>query len=256
MQRTSSIAFEASPGPIAAPPAGRTDLWFVDLRLPAETLAGLSRFLTPDEVERAGRFHFQVHRDRYVARRGALRWLLGRYLDRDPSVVQLAYGDHEKPRLAGEAARCLQFNLSDSEDFALIGFDQGNEIGVDIEVVRDMPDAESIAHHFFSSGERRDLSRLPRGERQSLGFFHCWTRKEAYLKAIGKGLAAPLDAFRVTLHPDDPPRFLSFDGQSDEPEHWSLLHLEPAPGVVGALAVRRPGLEARGHRWTPEALFG
>lgn len=258
MQLIHPIPFATATAPAEPPSAGTVDLWFVDLRLPNETIRCFRDTLAPDEIERAERFHFEVHRGRYIARRGALRVLLGHYLGVEPTAVEFCYGDHEKPSLAPSLARRsanengpLQFNLSDSEDYALIGFGHGDEIGVDIEVVRDMPDAESIASHFFSLGERRELSSLPAGDCRSLGFFHCWTRKEAYLKAIGKGLAAPLDAFRVTLHPEDPARFVAFDGLPGEPERWSLVHLEPEPGVVGALAVRRPGIEGRGFVWRP-----
>ena len=154
--------------------------------------------------------------------------------------VELTFGERGKPALAARqnsASEPLHFNLSDSEDLAVYAFSLGSEMGVDVEILRPMPDALNIARSFFAAEEREVLSSVPAsGVPQA--FFNCWTRKEAYIKAIGEGLSEPLDRFCVTLAPAEPARFLHIGGSSREAEAWSLMHFEPAPDAVGALAFR------------------
>ncbi len=146
--------------------------------------------------------------------------------------------------MAGEGAKPLderfEFNLSDSEDLAVYAFARGSEIGVDVEILRPMPDALSISESFFSAPERETLRSVPE-EQRAEAFFNCWTRKEAYLKAIGEGLSEPLDSFVVTLAPGEPPRFLDFFKLEGEVDAWALYHLRPTAESIGALALRRVG---------------
>ena len=123
---------------------------------------------------------------------------------------------------------------------AVYAFTQGAELGVDVEVLRPMPDAVQIAEHFFSREEREVLRTVPE-ERVADAFFNCWTRKEAYIKAIGEGLSEPLDRFSVTLLPDEPARFLHLGGDRQRAEQWTLFHLLPESGAVGALALEGEG---------------
>lgn len=231
-------------------------LWFVDLHVPPGSLSHFFSLLSRDERERAERFRFDAHRRRYIARRGVLRWLLSRYLDRPGSTLSFGYGPAGKPFLAadhqpdGDPERHLSFNLSDSEDVALYAIGRGVELGVDVEHLREMPDAQSIASYSFSRREQDALAALPE-DLTSLGFFHGWTRKEAYVKATGQGLGAPLADFTVSLGPGLPAAFLGFDNGLDEVAAWALYHLAPDSGHVGALAVRRHGLQPRGFRWRP-----
>lgn len=235
---------------------GEVHLWFVDLHASPGLLSLFFSLLSRDERERAERFRFDAHRRRSVARRGSLRWLLGRYLRRPADSLVFGYGAAGKPYLAREqqpSARpedFISFNLSDSEDVALYAFGRGVELGVDVEHLREMPDALSIAGYSFSQREQQALAALP-PEQTSLGFFHGWTRKEAYVKATGQGLGAPLGDFTVSLGPDVPAAFLGFENGLDELDAWSLYHLEPDPGHVGALAVRRHGLRPVAWRWRP-----
>lgn len=235
---------------------GEVHLWFVDLHVPPGLLSHCFSLLSRDERERAERFRFDAHRRRYVARRGVLRWLLGRYLKQPGESLAFGYGGAGKPFLAPEQQACaspqdcLTFNLSDSEDVALYAFGRGVELGVDVEHLREMPDALQIADYSFSPFEREALGALP-PELTSLGFFHVWTRKEAYVKATGQGLGAPLTEFTVSLGPEVPAAFLRFENGLDEIDAWSLYHLEPDAGHVGALAVRCHGLRPLAFRWLP-----
>lgn len=143
--------------------------------------------LSAQERQRAARFFFERHRRRYVVARAMLRELLGARLGLRPGAVELAYGGNGKPRLANGA---LNFSVSHCDEVALFAFSKSCEIGADIEALRPIRAADSIAAHFFSRRENQAYRALPPRERL-LGFLQCWTRKEALAKGIGVGLATP-----------------------------------------------------------------
>ncbi|HEX9349032.1 MAG TPA: 4'-phosphopantetheinyl transferase superfamily protein [Gemmatimonadales bacterium] len=186
--------------------------------------------LSDQERWHAGRFAFPRDRRRYVVARTRLRELLGARLGVPAESVELAYGPHGKPALGGRfAGSDLRFNTSHCEDIASYAFAYGQEVGIDIERVRVMSDADDLASRFFSDAERADYRELePSG--RSLGFFNCWTRKEAFIKALGDGLNHPLHRFDVTLVPGEPARLLRVAG-------WSMMSFSPASGFVGAVVI-------------------
>ena len=204
--------------------------------------------LSDDELARASTFAFDVHRNRYVARRLALRDLLGQYLDRPPSSVRFAYSSYRKPELPGETLRC---NVAHSADLAVIGLTEHDRLGVDVERIRDL-DAEGIAPRVFSPAELEVFQSLP-DDAKPHAFFNCWTRKEAFVKAVGEGLSHPLDTFDVTLRPGEEARLLEVDGSPARAAAWSLFDVRPMDGWVGAVAVeRRPAaLEHAGWLGAP-----
>src|SRR6185295_10633961 len=153
--------------------------------------------LEAGELERAGRFHFEKHRRHFVVGRGGLRYVLARYLDLKPEEFRFSYGEYGKPALEE-----IQFNMSHSHGVALFAVARDRELGVDVEHVRADFASEDIAQRFFSRVEVAAFNALQK-EEQVAGFFRCWTRKEAYIKAIGRGLSEPLDAFDVTLAPGE-----------------------------------------------------
>jgi 4'-phosphopantetheinyl transferase len=229
LARSPAAGLELRPGTI--------HVWSIRLDPPAERVEQLGRFLAADEWERANRFRFAKHRRQYVVGRGALRTLLAAYLGSRPERVQFTYGPRGKPFLApAPGAEGLQFNLSNSDELAVVGLVLGPEIGVDVEYLRPMPDCEQIAERFFSPSEREVLRGIPAAHKEE-AFFNCWTRKEAYLKAVGEGLAAPLDSFDVTLAPGDSPRMLTLEGDPQRAARWSLHHLRPADDYLGAVAI-------------------
>lgn len=240
-------------------PAGEVQIWSVALDPPPAEAARLVASLAADERERAARFHFERHRRQYEVGRGALRALLGAYLGLPPAEVRFAYGPRGKPFLAAPrppgppqatAGGDLHFNLSNSHELALVGFARGVEIGVDVEHLKPMDDLEQIAERFFSESERLTLRRLPAADKPE-GFFNCWTRKEAYLKAVGEGLAARLDSFDVTLAPGEPARMLTLEGDAARAARWFLTPFRPASGYLGALAIEAAPLPVRTFRFTP-----
>lgn len=224
---------------------GEIHIWSIRLDPPPETVERLGRALAADEWERANRFRFDKHRRQYVVGRGALRALIAAYGGIRPEAVRFRYGDRGKPYVIHPESD-LELNLSNSDEMALVGFVRGVEIGVDIEFLKPMPDCEQIAERFFSASERDVLRELP-ADRKEEAFFNCWTRKEAYLKAVGTGLAVPLDSFDVTLAPGAPPRMLTLEGSAERAARWFFQHFRPAEHYIGALAIE--GSPPEGGEW-------
>jgi 4'-phosphopantetheinyl transferase len=200
--------------------------WCVRLDVPAEISAGLYATLTRDERNRSARLRFERDRQRFIVAHGVLRELLGRYLGTEPGQIRFVYSAFGKPALSPEFGGRLKFNLSHSGDLALIAIAANAEVGVDVEYIRSQPDYAAIARCFFSAAEADHLSRLP-SHLCHEAFFRCWTRKEAYAKGRGEGLAIL----------DRPSNAI------DAARRWSLYTLQPAPGYVGGLAI-----EGRGWR--------
>ena len=239
------------PRGLSIPPLERGEIhvWSVTLAPEASRVKALRQILTAEEQERVDRYRFDYLQRRGVVRRGRLRQLVGGYAGLEPTEVRFGYGEKGKPFLENDPASGpdqLHFNLSDSEDLAVYAFARGIEIGADVEVLRPMPDAESIAVSFFAAAERDVLHEVS-AEEKAQAFFNCWTRKEAYIKAIGEGLSEPLDNFCVTLWPTLPCHFLHIGQCTEEAKAWTLTHFVPAPESVGALAVRH--LEYRVSGW-------
>jgi len=211
-------------------------VWRADLQQPPELQETYLGLLDQDERARAARFHFAQHRRRFVLSRGFLRVLLGRYLEIEPERVRFAYGPYGKPSLLDEhGASRLRFNASHSHELAVYAFVRDCEIGVDVEYVKEDFETEDIARHFFSAYEVETLAGLPEPERAA-AFFRCWTRKEAYIKAIGSGLSHPLDDFDVTLAPDAPAALLRDYRDEQATSRWSMFNLE-LDKYAGALVV-------------------
>lgn len=208
-------------------------VWRARLDPPDDSLMAV---LSPEERERAARFHFERDRSRFAMGRGYLRALLGRYVGCAPEQIVFRYGQRGKPSLAADATG-LEFNAAHSHDVALFAFALGAPVGVDVELVRPGPAEEGIADRFFSPLEAEALRSLPEAERRE-AFFRCWTRKEAFVKANGEGLTYGLDQFTVSLSPDEPARLVDVARDPREADAWSLHHVDPGDSYIGAVAVR------------------
>ena len=198
------------------------------------------RCLSEAERARAARFVFERDRRRFIAGRAWLRQLLAARLEVAPEAIELVYGPQGKPGLTRRFADSdLRFNLSHCDDVAVYAFAHGREVGVDVERVRELRDADDIAARFFSRLEYEAYRALGPRDRP-LGFFNCWTRKEAFIKALGEGLSHPLDRFDVSLAPGEPARILRVAGVPGESCGWHLEAFTPEPSFVAAVVVDNP----------------
>lgn len=201
--------------------------------------------LSPLERVRAARFAFERDRRTFVMSHGILRSLLGTVCRQDPAKLRFRQGLRGKPYLE-DAPAGVQFNLSHCEGFCLVGISLGPAIGVDIERVRQTDDMPQLVRQCFSAAERLEFAALPPGDQMN-GFFNGWTRKEAFVKAIGDGLSYPLEKFDVTLAPGRPARLLAIGGSETAASDWTMDAFEPAPGVRAAVAVGAPGVTVQWH---------
>jgi 4'-phosphopantetheinyl transferase len=209
-------------------------VWAVWLKAPPEVNRSYRRLLSPDEITRADRFVFEHLTRSHELSHGALRLLLAHFLKCKPGDVAFRFGPRGKPMLQSDSR--ARFNMAHSGSLALYAITVDCEIGVDVEELRDIPEMEQVASHYFSKAEAAQLLSIGPGLAAREAFFRCWTRKEAYIKAIGDGLYLPLDQFQVTLESDAPPRFIHIGNDSATAAEWTLQHLDPAPNYVGALA--------------------
>ncbi len=210
-------------------------VWMSWLDLPADRIIQFASTLTKDETERAERFHFERDHNRYIASRGLLRQILGRYVNQNPAQLRLIYGPNGKPSLIGYGTEhMLQFNVAHSDNLALYAFTQGRPIGIDVEKMRELSDVDGLAKRFFSAREYSAWQSLAHGDRLA-AFFKCWTSKEAFIKALGEGLSYPLDQFDVSLNPDEPAGLLAIAGDIAEAKRWSVQALYPAQNYAAAV---------------------
>ncbi len=235
--------------------ADEVHVWLARLEASPARVGQFRGLLCAEEQDRAERFRFAEDRRRFILARGILRTLLGHYLGIQPREVHFHYNAYGKPALAKEPSGGprLEFNLAHAGGQALYAFTWERAVGVDLEPIQAEMKYEDIARHFFALEERTSLAALPPEERAQ-GFFNCWTRKEAYLKARGEGLSIPLEDFHVSLAPDAPAALLGFRERPEEASRWSLMALDLGPGLAAALAVEGPPLRVRSWRWPVEEI--
>jgi 4'-phosphopantetheinyl transferase len=204
-----------------------------------EAFRHLVALLSDAERARAARFKFEHHRRRYIVTRGRLRLLLAERLDATPESIEIACRSRGKPVLGGRFVECgLHFNVSHSENVAVYAFADRREVGIDIEAVREFRDMDSVAARVFSPREHEVYLKLEASER-ARGFFNCWTRKEAFVKALGDGLRYPLDSFEVSLSPGQPAKLLHVGDIPGDSCAWNLDDFTFGNNYVGAVVVQR-----------------
>jgi 4'-phosphopantetheinyl transferase len=210
-------------------------VWSVWLNAPAPVTRQYRNLLSALEMERADRFVFEHLTRSHELSHGALRLLLAHTLNCRAEEVEFTYGPRGKPFLQGESR--IKFNMAHSGNLALYAVTLDVEIGVDVEETREVPEMGQIAARYFCDAEAAELKAVGAGKPAAQAFFRCWTRKEAYIKAVGDGLYMPLDQFQVTLS-DEPAKFIHIGNDEGTAARWTLQHLDPAPNYVGALAYR------------------
>ncbi|HSY18360.1 MAG TPA: 4'-phosphopantetheinyl transferase superfamily protein [Candidatus Acidoferrales bacterium] len=223
---TSDIPFQPPPENLK-PANGEVHVFYAPLNQPQERLEQFSKTLSEDENQRARRFHFGKDKSRFIAGRGMLRKILGWLLKVKPVDLAFSYGAHGKPRLAlPTAENFLHFNVAHSDSVAVYAFSPVHEVGIDIERIRPLREVEDMVAHFFSETERTQWRSLPAAAKTT-AFFNCWVRKEALLKARGKGIGEPLNSIEVL-----------FGGNFFSAAPFSLHSLLPALDHVAAVAVK------------------
>jgi 4'-phosphopantetheinyl transferase len=190
-------------------------IWSADLAISEAQLSDKFALLSPDEIKRANRFRFPIHKQRFIAARSMLRNLIGLYTGVLPEEIIFSYDPNGKPFLQFPDLTRIKFNLSHSDDVAVYAFTLDHPIGIDIEKIESGYNAE-VTERFFTPQENAALLNLPPEERPA-GFYRIWSRKEAVIKAVGKGLAIPLSSFSVSVNDDFETVMI------DNNERWSLL---------------------------------
>lgn len=225
----------AIPGELIA--SNEVHVWRVFLDLATFEIDSLSGILSADELERAGRFRFERDQKRFIVAHGMLRQILGQYLGKKPHGLRFEYSSHGKPELASEPGYdTLSFNLSHSGAYALYAVTRGRKIGIDIEQVRDEVTVEQIARRFFSGDEISWLEKIPKEKRTEV-FFQYWTRKEAFLKAMGEGFSFPMEQCDVSLINGEVLSPIKFPEDNRKNSNWYGQDLFPGHGYAAAIAV-------------------
>jgi 4'-phosphopantetheinyl transferase len=215
-------------------------VWVVDMRASEPQCAVLRGWLDGQEMERASHIPNLEKRRSFQVAHGVLRCLLGRYAGRDPGAIEFASAREGKPKLA--SAEGIEFNMSHSAQWAAFAFSSNGAVGVDLEQVRAVPELPTIMRRVLCAEEAAELMQLSECDRER-GFFCCWTRKEAYAKAIGMGLLAGFDQFRVAAHPDRPARMIHIGADAAKAAAWAIDDLPVPPGYAGAIVY--PGARRR-----------
>lgn len=211
-------------------------LWWVELTLPSDVMPSLFLSLSEDEQLRAERFRMEEHRRRFIAGRGILRTLLGRYLHRVAADLQFEYGSYGKPNLIkAQNSAAIHFNVSHSDNLALYAITSDRAVGVDLEQFRLLPNLLQLSQRFFSKNEYQALNTLSSVQQHDL-FFRLWTSKEAYLKATGEGLGA-LSQVEVSVGREEPEVSLTVTGDPDAGSRWAIWQLDAPANYAAAIAV-------------------
>jgi 4'-phosphopantetheinyl transferase len=242
---TIELAFQPSPLEGAPPPlaANAIHVWRLQLHDMPETL-----LLAREEEERAARMRHEPSRHVFLHTRTMLRRILALYTGRPAEALPIVISEQGKPSLKDENAPC--FNLSHSGQMGLIAITRAAPVGVDLEMLRDVTRPDRIAKTYFTPSEQAALASLP--ESQQLDAFHaCWTRKEAYVKATGKGIANQLASFDVTLLPDQPAQICAIDGHAQKAQATTLHAFRPRHDAWAAVCALCADMELLGFEPDP-----
>lgn len=224
-------------------------IWQADLDLPSFQIQKNFEKLSIDEREKANSYYFEKDRNRYIARRGILRQILGNYLNEEPRRLEFRLEKNNKPVLeSGNGNNAIHFNITHSNGVGLFALCRSGEIGVDLEWLGNHVDCEEIRKRFWSDRENKEWRLLSEGEKRE-AFFNVWTCKEAFLKARGEGLSRPLDTFDISLFPSDSSRLLAIDGDPVEAFQWQVHNFKTLSGYAAAFAVKSRMMDVKLGFW-------
>ena len=225
--------------------ANEVHIWSARLDVTEARLKKWQLFLSPDEIQRAYRFHFAKDQNHFIVARGVLRKILSYYMDKQPYEITFEYNKYGKPFIEHDRDSVpLRFNLSHSYGMSVYAIAAGRKVGIDIEYIRENFSDMEIAERFFSPDEVAVLKSLPK-KLQKQAFFLCWTRKEAFIKAKGKGLSIPLDQFDVSLAPEQSAKLLKTKYDRLDASRWTLIDIGLFPGYAAALAIEGQSVQVQ-----------
>lgn len=209
-------------------------VWRVDVTHPDAHPDNLIDLLSDHERRRSLEYKFPRDGKRFIVVRAALRHILATFLGTEPRYLEFSTGSRGKPHLTNQD---LQFNVSHSGAVALIALAHDRKLGVDIEEMRQIDDAVSIARRFFAPEEAHRLGAMTDSATIMRAFFECWTRKEAFIKATGEGLSRPLNEFHVSFFPNE---IAELRIDCEDPGRWILADVNPGHGYCAALVYEQP----------------
>lgn len=210
-------------------------IWLIDINNYLNS--DFTAYLDDQESARMHRFKFAKDRDCFIGSHAALRILLGKYCNCAPRAIAYKYTTYNKPILTKNHP--IQFNLSHSRNQAIIAVTKKHPIGIDIEYMQEKEILIDLAKRFFSSKEYDEYKKLSASQKV-LGFYNCWTRKEAVVKALGIGITYPLKSFSVNLTPETRAKILSIQNNQDNITQWQLFGFMPKDNYCAAIAWRGP----------------
>jgi 4'-phosphopantetheinyl transferase len=222
---------------------GVIDLWLGDFAADVKRNEYYRQLLDTDEQQRVARIKHQRYRSQQIETLGRLREILARYLNVEASEVKLAKEKYGKPIIVGDTD--IVFNLSHSSDKLIVAVGLQCQLGVDIEVMRQREQFAGLVKRCFAKEERTYWGNLPETEKAS-EFYRFWTRKEAFVKAVGRGIALGME--QVVISPEVPTRIVSIPEQYGSGTDWRIMDLDLNEGVIGAMAVRGTEITVRMRR--------
>lgn len=229
-------------------------IWYGCIKQSKNYLHVFKRMITDDEQKRAQEFYFPKDQSSFIVGRGMLRTILAHYLEIDPTNIQINYGKYGKPFLGSNRIMSdIQFNLSHSENMVVIAVSLGRNVGVDIEKIRNLSDLDKLIATICSQREKDHFKQLTDVEK-ILSLFRCWTRKEAYLKAISTGMNKPMDQLTVSLESGDRGQVFTI---YDDLKGYSQYMLKSIPSITGyeaALCAKKLPCTIHYSWWQPQLL--
>ncbi len=211
-------------------------IWLIKYDQSNHLLSAAKHILSDEEKRRADRFHFDIDHKRFSMTRTLLKIILGNCLSKPSQDIQFIFNKHGKPMLA-DSGNEIHFNVSHSGNLGMIAISNISKIGIDVEQFRNEMITENIAKRFFSKLEVEEFLKLAEDEKLQ-GFFNCWTRKEAFIKAVGLGLSLPLNAFDVTLKPNEPARLVAVRYKNEIATNWTLTDIKLKNGYASAFIIK------------------
>ena len=212
----------------------RIDVWQIDLTGDHNSYEKYIQYLSDDENFRLNKFKITAKRYEFSRVRSILRYLLKRYLNADPRSIKFGMSSHGKPFVIGHD---ISFNVTHSHGCALIGFTRNTPIGLDVEKLRNKVDCQGLSRRYFSPNESDELLAIAEEDQQQ-AFFTCWTRKEAFVKALGRGIGFGLDNFDVAFQNHDQPRIKDIRFKEENAKHWGVASLNTSPGYVASICYK------------------